>query len=38
LKKKIAEIVFNIQKDIARDTISLKGPDDQNEGIKLIKK
>lgn len=37
LKKKIAEIVFNIQKDIARDTISLKSPDDQNEGIKLTK-
>nr|YP_010338948.1 putative reverse transcriptase protein [Erythrolobus coxiae]UNJ19020.1 putative reverse transcriptase protein [Erythrolobus coxiae] len=28
----------NIQKDIARETFNLKGPNDKNEGIKLIKK
>jgi len=38
LKTKIAVIIFNIQKDIARDTINLKGTDYQSEGIKLIKK
>ena len=37
-KKKIAKIVFNIQKDIARDTISFKGSDDQNKGIQLMQK
>jgi len=38
LKIKIFEIISNIQKDIARETFNLKVPNDENEGIKLIKK
>jgi hypothetical protein len=38
LKRKISEIISNIQKDIARETFNLKVPNDENEGIKLIKK
>ena len=38
LKKKITEIIFNIQTDIARETFNLKGSNDRNEGIKLINK
>jgi hypothetical protein len=38
LKRKICEIISNIQKDIARETFNLKVPGDENEGIKLIKK
>lgn len=36
LKRKIFEIISNIQKDIARETFNLKVPNDENEGIKLI--
>lgn len=38
LKEKIVKIIFNIQKDIARETFNNKTYNDKNKGIKLIKK
>jgi len=37
-KIKIFEIISNIQKDIASETFNLKVPNDENGGVKLIKK